>query len=351
MGAHRIGLIGCGGIAGAWIRAVAEHDDCQIDWVYDLNDEAAATRAEEASAEVVADLAVGLSSEVDLVIIGTPTLSHPALVAQAAAAGRHVMCEKPMALSLDACRGMIEACTTAGVQLAIGHSLRFWGAFLQSRKLIDAGAIGTPVSGSIDRLGAAKARQEGTPGAWEDHWRQDPANTGGHALEGFIHELDFARAVFGDVAAVSCEIGLERPVGGGYVSPQIIQGLVTFANGAVVTTRTGSTVGVPTRGYWIAGSEGGLRFDGWGGPVQLYRRDAEGPEEVSCAEVYAYHLELKDLTDAIDGVKDRPENDGANGLRNIGLGLSLYRAYETGARVNFTDGVADLPEGYRNLTY
>jgi hypothetical protein len=110
-------------------------------------------------------------------------------------------------------------------------------------------------------------------------------------------------------------------------------------------------VGVPTRGYWIAGSEGGLRFDGWGGPIELYRRDADEVEHVECEQVYAYHLELEDLTDAIDGHKERPENDGINGLRNIGLGLALYRAYETGARVNFTDGLADLPEGYRNTKY
>ncbi len=350
MSAHRIGLIGCGGIAGAWIRAVKEHDDCQIDWVFDLDAEAAARRADETSSAAIADLDAGLATDVDMVVIGTPTSSHPGLVRQAAAAGKHVMCEKPMALGLDDCQGMISACAEAGVQLAIGHSLRFWGAFLKSRQLIAEGAIGTPVSGSIDRLGAAKARPESERGAQEKHWRNDPANTGGHALEGFIHELDFARSVFGDVSAVSCEIGEERVVDG-FVSPQIIQGVVTFANGAVVTTRTGSTVGVPTRGYWIAGSEGGLRFDGWGGPIQLYRRDTEGAEEVECQDVYAYYLELKDLTDAIDGHSQRPQNDGVNGLRNVGLGLSLYRAYETGTRVPFTDGVADLPEGYRNIKY
>jgi predicted dehydrogenase len=351
MSAHRIGLIGCGGIASAWIRAVAEHDDCEFDWVFDLDADAAARRAEETSATVMTDLESGLASaDIDMVVIGTPTSSHPGLVAQAAAAGKHVMCEKPMALGLDDCQAMIEACTTAGVQLAIGHSLRFWGAFLKSRRLIADGAIGTPVSGSIDRLGAAKARQENAAGATPDHWRNDPANTGGHALEGFIHELDFTRSVFGEVQAVSCEIGEERVVDG-YISPQIIQGAVTFAHGAVVTTRTGSTVGVPTRGYWIAGSEGGLRFDGWGGPIELYRRGAEQVEIVECEEVYAYHLELKDLTDAIDGHKECPENDGINGRRNVGLGLALYRAYETGARVSFTDGLADLPDGYLNTKY
>ena len=101
MSTHRIGLIGCGGIAGAWIRAVAEHDECQIDWAFDLDAEAATRRAEEVSGQAITDLDKGLASDVDLVVIGTPTPSHPTLVQQAATAGNHVMCEKPMALGLD----------------------------------------------------------------------------------------------------------------------------------------------------------------------------------------------------------------------------------------------------------
>ena len=146
---HRIGLIGCGGIAGSWIKAVELQQDTQIALTYDLSREAAQQRAEETGAEAVAALdEIWDRDEIDVVVIGTPTRSHPELVAQAAQAGKHIICEKPMALNLDACRQMLAAVKTAGVKLAIGHSLRFWGAFLTCRRLVAAGRIGAPVSGS-----------------------------------------------------------------------------------------------------------------------------------------------------------------------------------------------------------
>ena len=163
---HRIGLIGCGGIAGTWIKAVAEHDDSRIELAYDVDAEAAERRAEEAGARALTDLDELLGSDVDLVIICTPNTTHRELVQRAAAAGKHVMCEKPMALNLADCEQMIAACDTAGVQLAIGHTIRFFGTFLTARRLIAAGAIGAPVAGNFDRMGAAKPRPVGEAGRW-----------------------------------------------------------------------------------------------------------------------------------------------------------------------------------------
>lgn len=124
---HRIGLVGCGGIAGSWIKAIELQEDCQIVLTYDLSREAAAARATEVGAEAVAELdEIWRRDDIDIVVIGTPTSSHPDLVTQAAQAGKHIMCEKPMALNLHDCRRMIAATEAAGVKLAIGHSLRFW---------------------------------------------------------------------------------------------------------------------------------------------------------------------------------------------------------------------------------
>ena len=150
---YRIGLIGCGGIAGTWIGAVDQHPDCRIDLTYDVVPEAAASRAEEAGAHPAASLDELIDADIDLVIICTPTPNHPEATIRAARAGKHVLCEKPMALDLRQCREMSAACREAGVELAIGHSLRFWTAFLACRRLIEEGAIGAPVSGSIDRIG------------------------------------------------------------------------------------------------------------------------------------------------------------------------------------------------------
>ena len=349
---HRIGLVGCGGIAGSWIKAVDLQEDCRIELTYDLSLEAAKARAAEVGAEAVADLdEIWRRDEIDLVIIGTPTSSHPDLVAQAAQAGKHIMCEKPMALNLRDCGQMIAATQAAGVKLAIGHSLRFWGAFLTCRRLVADGAIGAPVAGSVDRMGTAKLRREDEEEA-TDHWRGNPRNTGGHALEGFIHELDFTRAVFGEVASVSCEAAGGREYDG-LLSPEILMGLVKFESGGLVTARTGSTVGLPSRGYWIAGTEGGLHFFGWGDSVDHYRHDGEQPKAVAATEGYAYQRELCDLLAAIEKGGE-PENSGDNGLKNVALGLGMYRSFETGKRIGYEGGLplhAEMAEDYQNTRY
>jgi predicted dehydrogenase len=347
---HRIGLIGCGNIAGTWIRAVDEHPDCDIDITFDLDAEAAQRRADEAQARAVTDLDELLGSDADVVVICTPTPSHPELVLRAAEAGKHVMCEKPMALTLKDCRRMIDACEQAGVKLAIGHTIRFFGTFRTVRRLVAEGAIGAPVAGTFDRMGTSKPRPASDAPRWSGHWREDPRNSGGHVLEGFIHELDCTRSVFGTVASVAAEVAGNQDYDG-WMSPQIVQGLVRFESGALVTARTGSTVAVPTKGYWVAGTEAGMRFDVWGGPVQLYRPDAHEPEAIEAEEGFPYTVELADLLAAVHGEVDEPENSGRNGLENIGLGLAFYRSCELGQRIAFDAGVPDLADDYQNTQF
>ena len=347
---YRIGLIGCGGIAGTWIQAVAQHADCRIALTYDISAAAARQRAEEVGAQAAPSVAGLLDGEIDLVIIGTPTPSHPDLVIQAARAGKHILCEKPMALNLDSCRAMARACQEAGVKLAIGHSLRFWDAFLACRGLVDEGAIGVPVSGSIDRMGTAATAHRQDGGGQPDHWRNHAVHSGGHILEGFIHELDFARAIFGEVASVSCQIAGGREYDG-LVSPQISQALVGFAEGALVTLRTGATVAMPTRGYWLGGTEGGLRFIEWGGPIEHFVHGRDQPRLITPRAQSAYYLELCDLLSAVEEGGE-PENSWHNGLMNIALGLGMYWSFETGRRVEYQDGLPlGLAGDYQNTQW
>jgi myo-inositol 2-dehydrogenase/D-chiro-inositol 1-dehydrogenase len=347
---YRIGLIGCGGIAGTWVQAVAQHPDCLIALTYDLSAQAAAGRAAEAGGKAVGELdELFGSEEINMVIVATPTPSHPEMVVRAARAGKHALCEKPMALNLKDCRRMRAACERAGVKLVVGHSLRFWGAFLACRRLVAEGAIGAPVSGNIDRMGAAKLRLVAKARAC-DTWRGQTSNTGGAVLEGFIHEMDFTRSVFGEVAAVDCQIAGDQEYAG-LLSPQLTQALVRFESGALVTLRTGSTVALPSMGYWLAGTEGALRFSSWGGPVEHYRHDFQEKQLVECEKTSAYYLELCDLIRAIEEGGE-PENSPLNGEKNVGLGLAMYRAFETGRRVYFEKGLPlRLPATYQNTRW
>ena len=348
---YNIGLIGCGGIAGAWISAVAAHEKCQISMTYDLSAEAAAQRAAETGAQSTDDLDVLLGDEsIDLVVIGTPTPFHPELVEQAARAGKHIMCEKPMALDLQRCDRMTAMCQQYGVTLAIGHSLRFWGAFLACRQLIAAGVIGIPVSGSIDRMGTANLQKATSAAGDQTDWRSKVANTGGNVLEGFIHELDFSRAIFGEVASVTAQVGGGQEYEG-LLSPAIVQAVAGFETGALVTLRTGSTVSLPTRGYWIAGTEGGLRFSEWGGPIEHYRGDFSEKRLVSAKATNAYYLELCDFIQAVESGSE-PENSPLNGKKNIALGLGIYYSFETGRRLAYDQGLpVEMPSEYQNTRW
>jgi predicted dehydrogenase len=255
-----------------------------------------------------------------------------------------------MALDLAQCQQMMDVCQHSGVKLAIGHSLRFWGAFLTCRQLVEAGAIGTPVSGSIDRMSTANVTEAAAAGKEQTHWRDEVANTGGKVLEGFIHELDFSRAVFGEVASVTAQVGGGQ-VYAGLLSPEIMQAVVGFESGALVTLRTGSTVALPTRGYWIGGTEGGLRFTEWGGPIEHYRTDFSEKRLVSAKATNAYYLELCDFLQAVEKGGE-PENSPLNGKKNIALGLGIYYSFETSRRLEYRQGMpVEMPVDYQNTRW
>ncbi len=338
---HSIGLIGCGGISAVWVDAVAQNPGCKILYTYDVDKGAAVKKAEEIGAEAVGELSELLAfPDIDMVVICTPTFTHADLAIRAANAGKHVMCEKPMALNLGQCQRMIDACAAGGVKIAIGHSLRFWGAFRKSRQLIAEGAIGTPVFGQIHRMGSSEVLPA-APGAGEasDHWRSDTRYSGGSIPEGFIHELDFSRAVFGEVASVYCEF-TGRRVYGDHMSPRVVQALIDYEDGKTATLRMGVTVGYDWNGTTVCGTTGSLSFTGWGGPVYLHRPGADQPEEIGCGDTLAYALELRDLINAV-AADGEPENSGLNGKKDYGLCLAMYRSMEEGRRVDFTGGIPD----------
>ena len=340
---YSIGLIGCGGIAGTWIDAVAATPGCQITMAYDVNAAAAERRAAQVGAQAVTDIDALLENPaIGVVIIGTPTITHPDLVVAAARAGKHVLCEKPMALNLAECRRMIAACRDGGVKLAIGHSLRFWGAFRKVRELVAAGAIGEPCIGQIHRMWPGKPVQASAPipSGNSGHWRGDPQYSGGNILEGFIHELDFSRTIFGEVTSVYFEAtGKERY--GDFLSPMVLQGFIGYEAGKTATLRMGNLIAMPSSGLWIGGTQGTLAFDTWDGPVRHYRPETETPDTISSDNTLAYALELRDLIQAIE-TDGTPENSGENGLKNVGLCLAMYRSLAEGTRYPFEKG---LPVG------
>jgi len=338
-------------MGGVWSQTVSADPDCQIAIVCDPEPEAAAEKADLNEARAVTDpQAVFDSPEVDIVLICTPTFTHVDLVEQAARAGKHVLCEKPMALNLADCSRMIEACDRAGVCLAVGQTLRFWGAFLRVRELVAEGAIGTPCMGQVHRMGMAGVRRPDRtprpPTEEERRWRYDTQYSGGNILEGVVHELDFTRSLFGEVRSLYCQVtgGEEYD---GLLSPIVVQAVMDFEAGGLATVRMGGVVAYPCQGSWIGGTEGTLAFDGWEGPVLHHVPGADAPHRIECEKTDAYSLELRDLVGGIDAGAEM-ENSGVNGMKNIALGLAMYRSIEQACRLEFENGLpTDLPLDYQ----
>jgi inositol 2-dehydrogenase len=134
--------------------------------------------------------------DIEAVVIATPTGTHPEVIQAAAAAGKHIFSEKPLAQSLPQCDQAIAAAAAAGVKLQLGFMRRFDPAYVMAKQKIDEGVIGTPVmfrasSRDPKRTSLEFARRE---------------NSGGLILDMGVHDFDLARWLMGsEVVRVQTE--------------------------------------------------------------------------------------------------------------------------------------------------
>lgn len=164
--------------------------------------------------------------DVEVVYIATPHQFHAANVAAAAAADKHVLCEKPMALSLDECQAMIDACDRAGVRMVVGHSHGFDAPIALARRIIDSGQVGRvrmiTALNFTDYLYRLRRPEE-----------LDTLHGGGAIYNQAAHHVDIVRRLAGTRAlSVRAEVGrwdAARPTEGAYSA------LIRFEDGAFAT--------------------------------------------------------------------------------------------------------------------
>jgi predicted dehydrogenase len=135
-----------------------------------------------------------LINDVDVVDICTPTHLHHAMVMQAAAAGKHIVCEKPLARTVQQAQEMITACREAGVMLLVAHVVRFFPEYVAAKATVERGEIGKV---AVMRLTRASFRPR-----LDDSWFHDHEKSGGMMLDLMIHDFDYARWIAGDVVSV-----------------------------------------------------------------------------------------------------------------------------------------------------
>ncbi|MCH5585272.1 Gfo/Idh/MocA family oxidoreductase [Shimazuella sp. AN120528] len=194
----RYGIVGCGHIAKKHVAAIANVEGAVLTAVCDTNEE----RLQEFVTDNVQgflDLKDMLSSDlVDVVSICTPSGLHKALTIQVAEAKKHVVVEKPMALTLEDADAMMEACERNNVKMAVVHPNRFRPAIIELRKQLDKGAFG--------KIGHANATVRWNRNqAYYDQapWRGTKAMDGGVLMNQAIHNMDLMLWMMGEIEEVS----------------------------------------------------------------------------------------------------------------------------------------------------
>ncbi|NIA06314.1 MAG: Gfo/Idh/MocA family oxidoreductase [Actinobacteria bacterium] len=134
--------------------------------------------------------------DIDVVDITLPTHLHAKIAIRALKAGKHVICEKPMARTSSECQKMIEAARKAKGKLFVAHCIRFWPEYAKAKAIVRSGKYGKVFSAVFTRLSSVPI--------WShQNWMQDPKKSGTCALDLHIHDVDFILHLFGKPKSVT----------------------------------------------------------------------------------------------------------------------------------------------------
>jgi len=222
----RIGLLGAGFMGGTHAAAYSQLPGARLVAVADANRALADALAAKYSASAYYEIEALLADpNVDAVDVCLPTFLHERCVVGAANAGKHLLCEKPIALSLEQVDNMLAAVNKAGVIAMVGQVIRFWPEYVAIRRLLKEGTLGTPKAAHAVRLSA--------PPAW-GNWFKDPKLSGGGVLDLHIHDLDYTYWLLGMPSSVYA-VGVQSPTGAwDHVSTSLTcSGVPAFVEGSL----------------------------------------------------------------------------------------------------------------------
>jgi predicted dehydrogenase len=326
----RIGLIGCGNVGvNAHIPAVQANEGMTIVAVADPTPErlqAAADAAGLTSADLHGVWHELLSREdVEAVIVATPQRFRPEIVIAAARAGKHVLAEKPLALTPANAQAMIDAARANGVTLATVHNYHFMPVYCDIKEVLDSGEIGQPEIAVLNYLGV-----EDRPGAaaYSPRWRHRSADSGGGVLMDMLHVVYLANWFMGGPPlAVSAWVD-QRLEGDGDVE-DIALVRYAYANGQALVNMAW---GVGPGGVEIGGTRGRVVMTNtdfgthpFVPPARLDVVAESGSRSWTPREAVAYGMAgiAGDFRDAV-AADAEPVANGESGLRVLDAVLGAY---------------------------
>lgn len=302
----RIGIIGTGGMgrthAQSWQQTPAV-----IAGFMSRSVERGETMAREFGGKAYTSLE-SMLPDVDVIDICTPTALHHEQTLLAARAGKHVVCEKPFAQSVEDAQHMIDVCAAAGVKLLLAHVLRYFPAYADAKARVAAGEIGNVKLMRMARLNSMLLAPEGS-------WFADLLQSGGVLFDMSIHDYDFARWLAGDVVsvkAIAASAWGKPAAQHGLALLTHVSGAVTFVEGSwAMPAKTFRTT------FDLIGDAGRIEFDS---------RDTGG------LPANPYVLQAQEFYEAL--ANDAPLRVTAgDGLQALRIALAAVESATTGNEV------------------
>src|SRR5580704_4891098 len=266
--------------------------------------------------------------EVEAVLICTPTFLHEEIAIAAAKARKHIFCQKPMALTVEACEAIDRAARAAGVVLQAGFMLRFTPPFVDIKEAMLSGEIGTLIAIRSSVFG------------WEPSadWFYDPAKGGGVLIDTIIHTLDLFRWYAGDVETLFASGGAYVLEGARrYGTPDNIMCSLRFRSGAMGDLYGSWTTGFGDKTLEVYGTNGSIFVDlvgKQGGHIFIRKRITESsrPEGWSNLGIlwkYGYIGEARHFIDTVLG-KVEPQATGRDAIEAQRLAVLADQSIRTG---------------------
>jgi len=190
----KVGIIGAGRVSRVHARAIQKIPEASLSSVFDPEGERSRALTAAFGGKAVDRVDELWESPVEAVIICPPTFLHKEYCLEAVRAGKHVLCEKPIASSLEDAREMIDKAREAGIRFLVGHALRFHPAFLRIQDFLRGGNLG-----SIRHFQASRV-SGGAGGSWKRWLLERPDGLG--VIDLNIHDLDLLYWMLGRPASI-----------------------------------------------------------------------------------------------------------------------------------------------------
>lgn len=352
-----VGIAGGGAIFRNHLEAYRALPDVEVVALCDIDAERAAAVATEhgipQSFGSVSELLAWRGADgrgVDVLSVCTPHPTHESVVTEAAAAGVHVLCEKPIAIDVGAAERMVQVCRDAGVTFGVLFQRRFWPAAQRIRAAIDDGTLGQPILGHCSVLLHRESEYySATP--WRGTW---DADGGGVLMTQGIHYIDLLQWFMGEVVEVSGHAATF--IHGEHMETEdSAVATLRFASGALATLQA-STAVTPSLGVQVrvTGSTGAsaqlTEFpEGTDGRVDIWAYgDSVGATEtwpaallpnadlatINGALIPWHQAQVADFVDAVRTGRS-PAVTGEEATKSLRILLAVYESSRTGQPVRF----------------